>query len=197
MNFAVMRADLAVFPISPRNSAIAVAHLLQKVQVDHVLLGHERAMQELVASAFDILRSDHKTLPSTSFMPQFEDLYGGSDVQWAPLPPMGKQDITEIAMILHSSGMNISISPAIPSDSSLIGSTAFPKPIGWSHYVLLGSGRWPRKPSHSLFVISVPEVHSVDYHDRDMTGMRVSCHATPMYHGAGVSTTFWTVRHLA
>ena len=99
-----MRAGFTVFPISPRNSATAVAHLLQIAQVDHILVGHELAMQELVTSSFDILRRTKETIPSTSSIPQFKDLYGDSIAGYELLPPMGTKKITDTAIILHSSG---------------------------------------------------------------------------------------------
>ena len=106
MTLAIMRNGLPVFPISPRNSAIALAHLLKKAEVHHVLVGHEPAMQKLVASAFKILKENNEPLPTVSPMPAFEDLYPSeTDHAWEPLPPSEKADPADPAIIIHSSGM--------------------------------------------------------------------------------------------
>lgn len=116
---AVQRADCVVFPISPRNSPAAVAHLLQAVNVDHVLVGREPVVQTLLNDALETLKStkpDH-TLPETSTMQSFEELF--DTAQQAPKPgdlPMTNTALTDIAIYFHSSG-----------------STAFPKPIPMSN----------------------------------------------------------------
>ncbi|KLO14348.1 acetyl-CoA synthetase-like protein [Schizopora paradoxa] len=62
--------------------------------------------------------------------------------------------------------------PAIILQSS--GSTSTPKPIVWTHYFLLQLSRTPF------------------FGERDMTGVRLSCHSLPMFHGMGVVQTGWT-----
>ena len=57
MNLATYRTGCPLFPISPRNSAAAIAHLLKKAQVNHVLVGRESAMQEVYAEAVNILKA--------------------------------------------------------------------------------------------------------------------------------------------
>lgn len=105
MHIAIMRAGLPVFPISPRNSAIALAQLLKNADVGHVLVGGEPAMQELVASAFQFLKESEVPLPTTSRMPIFEDLYlRGTTGTLELLPPLEKQEITDAAIVIHSSG---------------------------------------------------------------------------------------------
>ena len=104
MNLAVYRTSHTLFPISTRNSAAAVAHLLQAAAVDHVLLGREPAMRELYAAAVDLLKSAGGAPPSHSTMPIFEDLYAGTESADALLPPMAAYDFKETCLILHSSG---------------------------------------------------------------------------------------------
>ncbi|KAG7085270.1 hypothetical protein E1B28_013891 [Marasmius oreades] len=67
----VLRADCIVFPISPRNSAAAVAHLLGKVGVDHVLVGREAAMQDLIVESLAKLKETSPSQPSPTYSPTF------------------------------------------------------------------------------------------------------------------------------
>ncbi|KAJ6629893.1 hypothetical protein B0H10DRAFT_1775629 [Mycena sp. CBHHK59/15] len=114
------RANYVPFPISPRNSPAAVAHLVSKVGVSHILTGNEPAMVTLAKDALKILmdQSLGRNLPDVSPVPLFEDLFlpSGHPVRAEDLPYEYKgPDVT--AMILHSSG-----------------STAFPKPIYWTNH---------------------------------------------------------------
>ena len=36
---------------------------------------------------------------------------------------------------------------------------------------------------------------STDYSEVDMTGMRISVHSLPVYHGLGIIQSFWAVSH--
>ncbi|KAI3597624.1 hypothetical protein WG66_003128 [Moniliophthora roreri] len=51
-----MRANYVLFPISPRNSAIAVAHLVAQAKVGHVLVCAEDPTRELLDIALNILK---------------------------------------------------------------------------------------------------------------------------------------------
>ncbi|KAH9840963.1 uncharacterized protein C8Q71DRAFT_854811 [Rhodofomes roseus] len=120
LEMSIMRAGYVVFPLSPRNSPAAIAHLVVKANVKHILVGREKAMTDLASSAFDILKAEHPStaLPDLSPMLSFEELYlppGEGAVSSADIPyrPHGSDDP---AMLLHSSG-----------------STAFPKPIVFTY----------------------------------------------------------------
>lgn len=102
MDCAVFRTGYPLFPISPRNSAAAIAHLLKKAEVDHVLLGREPAMQDVYAEAVKILKASGDTIPSDSPMPLFEDLYTVERCDL--LPPMETYNFKDTSLILHSSG---------------------------------------------------------------------------------------------
>ncbi|KAH9841045.1 uncharacterized protein C8Q71DRAFT_742955, partial [Rhodofomes roseus] len=73
---SIMRANHVAFPISPRNSPLAVARLINKAGVSHVLVGREQAMQDLVNEALAILttryRRSHlcRSLKTYSFLRQ-------------------------------------------------------------------------------------------------------------------------------
>ncbi len=73
----LQRANYVVFPVSPRNSAPAVAHLLHEVGVEHVLVGRDPSMQDLSHEALEILGSQYPSadLPQLSPIPVFEDLF--------------------------------------------------------------------------------------------------------------------------
>lgn len=103
-----MRAGFAVFPISPRNSPEAIAHLLKKSAARHLMVGGEPMLQELAASSLELLRADgHPEIP-VSNMPQFEDLYPRNcthaDFDYYPTV---KFDLHAPALILHSSGKHM------------------------------------------------------------------------------------------
>ncbi|KAF9561000.1 acetyl-CoA synthetase-like protein [Agrocybe pediades] len=116
---SIMRAGHTVFPISPKNSAAAVAHLISKVRVGHIFLGSDAAISELGVKALQIVKAEHPGLPAPSVSPMvvYRDLYTDSVAHDdAVLPPENKGP-NHVAMYLHTSG-----------------STSFPKIIGWTNY---------------------------------------------------------------
>ncbi|KIM78762.1 hypothetical protein PILCRDRAFT_10982 [Piloderma croceum F 1598] len=152
----IIRAGYTVFPISPRNSAAAVAHLLSAKTVTHMLVSEEKSMQSLAKTALELMRSSMTEMPGTSLMPLFEDIYiDEADMIFQPLPPT-RPDLNELAAILHSSG-----------------STAFPKPIPWTH--------------HRFLQLAVAPFYGKD----DLTGMRMSVHAISIFHAMGMLAGFW------
>ncbi|TFY54516.1 hypothetical protein EVJ58_g8816 [Rhodofomes roseus] len=122
-----MRAGYTPFPISTRNSPAAVAYLLEKTNAQHVLVGLDQAMQDLARDAFEILKSQSQfaTVPGTSPMPVFSDLYGAdiADVAVEDVP-YEQRGLEERTFLLHSSG-----------------STAFPKQIPFTYRSILQFAR--------------------------------------------------------
>ncbi|KAK7470222.1 hypothetical protein VKT23_001657 [Stygiomarasmius scandens] len=108
---SVMRANFILFPISPRNSPQAVAHLVDKVGVAHMLVGYDKSMQELMERAIEFLKADYgyssDRIPTTSIIPLYEDLY--------------LENGTEVVEMVREE---------IPLKRQ--GSTAFPKPIPYT-----------------------------------------------------------------
>lgn len=98
-----MRAKCAVFPISVRNSAPAVAHLLTKTNVTHLLVGPEGQYQQLAADALKILKEAGNAVPDASIMLAFEDIMSGDDQPFVPLPAL-KVTWDDPALVQHSSG---------------------------------------------------------------------------------------------
>ncbi|KAJ7204502.1 hypothetical protein GGX14DRAFT_460740 [Mycena pura] len=158
-----LRANYVAFPISPRNSPAAVAHLLNKVGVNYLLIGHDPAMQELANSTFEILKKQHPSapVPYVSDVPLFEELFL-TETETTSLPTSGVlpyefKGADAVECILHSSG-----------------STAFPKPINLSNLTIMHYAMTPW------------------YGERDLTNQVLALHAMPMYHGMGIVQTFWT-----
>ncbi|KAF8213914.1 hypothetical protein K438DRAFT_2148714 [Mycena galopus ATCC 62051] len=123
-----LRANYVAFPISPRNSPSAVAHLIDKGAVDHLIIGHDPALLALATDATQVLKDKYTTaVPDISYVPLFEDLFHpdsktqlclGSTrfpspiwysqhrmVQLALIPWFGERDLTNQVLSLHSMPM--------------------------------------------------------------------------------------------
>ncbi|KAJ7103042.1 hypothetical protein B0H15DRAFT_810726 [Mycena belliarum] len=138
----ILRAGFQAFPISPRNSDVAIAHLLRSIKCTHVFVSADAAMQKLVGGASTRLEGELEVIP----MPSFEDLFAGSS-HTELLPPMQKISLDAPAIILHSSG-----------------STAFPKTIPLTYRILTQSGLIPSYGhidlcGHVLSAHAVPMFH--------------------------------------
>ncbi|KAJ6588257.1 acetyl-CoA synthetase-like protein [Mycena capillaripes] len=138
----ILRAGYQAFPISPRNSDIAIAHLLQSTDCTHVFVSADDAMQKLAGAAVGRMSAKIKLLP----VPTFEELFAPSDPP-VLLPPMHKTSLDAPAVILHSSG-----------------STAFPKIITFTFRILMESGLIPYYGQldlcgHTLSAHAVPMFH--------------------------------------
>ena len=101
----ILRAGFAVFPISPRNSPEAVAHLLKMTGAHHLLVGGEPMLQKLAAASLELLRAGDHPEVFQSGMPCFEDLYSydSPDSEFKHYPPV-KFNRNATSLILHSSG---------------------------------------------------------------------------------------------
>ena len=103
----ILRAGFTVFPVSPRNSPEAVAHLLKKTGANHLLVGREPALQKLATTSLELLRADgHPGIPHSN-MPNFEDLYPHDepDIEFKHYPVV-KFDMDAPSLILLSSGQS-------------------------------------------------------------------------------------------
>jgi acyl-CoA synthetase (AMP-forming)/AMP-acid ligase II len=104
----ILRAGFSVFPISPRNSPQAIAHLLKLTGSNYLLVGGEPMLQKLANAALEILRAEaHPEIP-TSHMPHFQDLYPDDDSEsdFENYPKV-KFDLEAPSLILHSSGQHV------------------------------------------------------------------------------------------
>lgn len=107
MMMAIMRAGYIAFPISPRNSPSAVAHLISKVHVKHVFTGRDQSMINLGREALGMLEIQQPNFskPKLSPIPLFEDLFLDSQTDPDDIP-YEKKGPDEIVIYLHSSGMS-------------------------------------------------------------------------------------------
>ncbi|KAF9056711.1 hypothetical protein BDP27DRAFT_1345078, partial [Rhodocollybia butyracea] len=121
----IMRAGCTPFPISTRNSDIAVAHLLKTTDSQHLFVSQDIAMQELAAKArarlvLGDVNEKAKQNPITIFpTPTFEDLFQEHGLE---LESSTIIETERTAIILHSSAL-------------------FPRPIGISHRDFLSRGK--------------------------------------------------------
>lgn len=101
----IIRLGHVPFPISPRNSPAAIAHLLTGTHASHILVSGGPSMQGLWAGAAAVLQggSRHpvKALPT----PFYRDLYENRlDENVLPTPSTYKAHLSDVGMILHTSG---------------------------------------------------------------------------------------------
>ncbi|KAF8200278.1 hypothetical protein BJ912DRAFT_1020035 [Pholiota molesta] len=122
MIMAIMRAGYIAFPISPRNSPSAVAHLIKSVGVQYVLVGNDQSMSDLADGSIRALKANYEEQaiePQLIPIPHFGDLFVDTGDDFKSLPPIRKGP-NDIIIYLHSSG-----------------STAYPKPIPWTNHRLI------------------------------------------------------------
>ena len=124
----IMRAGGICFPISPRNSPAAVAHLLAKTDCHDVFVSPDRAMQDLISASKSLIPEPFDLAVHAT--PIFDELFpsgveGSKEVTFkAP-----KRAPNELGGIYHSSGRASCLAYQSLSEFAFQGSTAFPKPI--------------------------------------------------------------------
>lgn len=91
------------FPMSPRNSPIVTAHLLEKVEVAHVFVSGDPMMQTLVKGANALLVG--KGLRAVKMLPMINAM-GLATNAFGEALETGINEIadTDVTVILHSSG---------------------------------------------------------------------------------------------
>ncbi|KIP01948.1 hypothetical protein PHLGIDRAFT_319891 [Phlebiopsis gigantea 11061_1 CR5-6] len=149
----VQRAGFVSFAISSRNSPAAVAHLLTTTSSEYILIGRDQNLQDLLSAAFQLMQDANTPLPFKMPIPIFEDLFVEGATDFVPLPPLNA-DWDEPMVMMHSSG-----------------TTAFPKPITWTHYRQINVGRIPY------------------YGEQDLTGVKFACHSLAIFHAIGIIQT--------
>jgi acyl-CoA synthetase (AMP-forming)/AMP-acid ligase II len=101
----ILRAGFTVFPISPRNSSKAVAHLLRQVNAEVILVGGEPALQTLANESFKLIGDTAGSRPKLFSMPRFEDLFcNDNNALSTKRYPFVELKPDNPALILHSSG---------------------------------------------------------------------------------------------
>ena len=94
----LLRTGLAVFPISTRNSADAVRHLLTVTGAQYLLISVEPMIASLAEAALE-----NGPQVSVIHMPVFEDLFSLNQTE---MYPRGMRDPNALSIILHSSGIS-------------------------------------------------------------------------------------------
>jgi acyl-CoA synthetase (AMP-forming)/AMP-acid ligase II len=100
----ICRAGFTAFPISPRNSPEAVAHLLEETSVSYIFVSAEDALQKLWEASLEFLERRGAVPPSKHDVPSFQQLYPAEpdpDFELLPAPDVHWDDTI---IILHSSG---------------------------------------------------------------------------------------------
>ena len=104
-----MRAGNTFFPISPRNSPAAVAHLLIKTGSHHIFVSPDHANQSLISAAKDSMEEPFEIAVHAT--PTFEELFpvGAGASHEQPFVPR-KRTLDSVAAVFHSSGKRFHVS---------------------------------------------------------------------------------------
>lgn len=94
----IFRAEAVAFLISPRNSAVALAHMFEKTRMQYLLVSED--LKYLATTAIGSMENP----PQIALMPKFEDLYSITDSQFEFMPPLRSRNVNDTSLILHSSG---------------------------------------------------------------------------------------------
>ncbi|KAI0795664.1 acetyl-CoA synthetase-like protein [Abortiporus biennis] len=154
----LLRSSNTAFPISPRNSPEAIAHLLLETHASFLMVGNDAGLWAHAEIAIQKLRElQVDSVPVLLSMTTLEEIFPGpgDDEGFKPIPKVN-HPIDATALILHSSG-----------------STAFPKPIFWSHRAL--------------------NRISVVFGSLDFAGIVVGCHASPIFHTIGIGHLLFSI----
>ncbi|TEB21758.1 acetyl-CoA synthetase-like protein [Coprinellus micaceus] len=149
----IIRAGHCAFPISHRNSAVAVADLLRKSNTKALLISNDKQTKDLVHAARDLLHLEEDEGHEVRLIevPTLDAIFGGTlnDTHLLSLLDVKIIQRNSNALILHSSG-----------------STSFPKPIFLSHGNLIEWGLQPYfgevdVAGHVLSIHALPLFHAM------------------------------------
>ncbi|KAF8054252.1 putative aminoadipate reductase [Lyophyllum atratum] len=153
----LITAGLVPFPISPRNTPAAVAHLLQKTSC-HRLITTQTTLRTLLSGVQAELASSDPAFPlQIEEIPSLAEIYPklGRETAQDPFerypPPATRPPLSDTAMILHSSG-----------------STGFPKAISQTHLIISHWAAFPcliefrdHKPRVRIAGMMLPSFHTL------------------------------------
>lgn len=103
VEFGIIRAEYAAFVVSPRNSASAVASLINKTGSRYIIVTPD--LKSLTDAAIAILKEQGFEVPAVQPMPAFEDLFqddDSEDFEYLPEPKL--RGLDDPVFLLHSSG---------------------------------------------------------------------------------------------
>ncbi|KAF7349900.1 Acetyl-CoA synthetase-like protein [Mycena venus] len=101
--FGTLRAGCPVFPLSTRNSDVAIAHLIAESGVKYLLVSQDAHMQDIARKANGILQSKniHITL---ILIPTYEEICADEHKDRDTLPPLQPIEDDQVLILAHSSG---------------------------------------------------------------------------------------------
>ncbi|KAJ7482012.1 hypothetical protein FB451DRAFT_1237794 [Mycena latifolia] len=116
--FGTVRAGCTVFPLSTRNSDMAIVHLITESGVKYLLVSQDSHMQGIAHKAHAILHSKNVHINIIS-IPTYEEISSDEHADLEVLSPLQVIDDERVLIIAHSSG-----------------STSFPKVVPLTHKYL-------------------------------------------------------------
>ncbi|KAJ6574353.1 hypothetical protein B0H19DRAFT_1371452 [Mycena capillaripes] len=136
--FGTLRAGCPVFPLSPRNSDAAIAHLIAESGVKYLLVSQDAHMQDIARKANGILQSKnvHITLIP---IPTYEEICADEREDRDALPPLQHIDDDQVMIIAHSSG-STSFPKIIPLTQKYFIKMHGPRPVDLSTRVQSAHG---------------------------------------------------------
>ncbi|KAJ7485841.1 hypothetical protein FB451DRAFT_1554646 [Mycena latifolia] len=122
--FGTLRAGCTVFPLSTRNSDMAIAHLITESGVKYLLVSQDSHMQNIARKVHAVLHSKNVHIDIIP-IPTYEEISSDKHADLEALPPLQAIDDERILIIAHSSG-----------------STSFPKVVPLTHkwFIRVGGG---------------------------------------------------------
>ncbi|KDR70727.1 hypothetical protein GALMADRAFT_75816 [Galerina marginata CBS 339.88] len=170
----IMKAGFIPFPISPRNTAAAVLHLLKKSDCHYLLATGNtlKAFLEGLTTEIDTHEPGYQLIVAET--PHFHEVYPKLGVEcdedpFTPHPSLrARPQMTDTAIYLHSSG-----------------STGLPKAIPQSHALLI---QWASFPCNITFRDHIPRLRMAGMHLPPFHTMAVNSHIVmPLYNCCTVS----------
>lgn len=105
LTHGIIRAGYVPFPLSPRNSPAAIAHLLSKTECTHLFVSEDPSMQGLSAGSLKVLASQGGQSVERIPIPFFDDVYAeATEEELNAITKVKHAELTGPGLILHSSG---------------------------------------------------------------------------------------------
>lgn len=96
----IMRAGYQCFTISPRNSPLAIAHLLETTGCKIAFVSGDNGTQSLMQEALANMERKVAFID----MPNWKELYINDDTNLQTLPPLALHSLDTPCLVVHSSG---------------------------------------------------------------------------------------------
>ncbi|KAJ7123310.1 hypothetical protein C8R43DRAFT_44110 [Mycena crocata] len=116
--FGAVRAGCTVFPLSTRNSDVAIAHLIAESGIKYLLISQDGHMQDIARKANALLHARNVNIEILP-IPTYEEVSDTQRTDLDALPPLQAIPDERVLVIAHSSG-----------------STSFPKIVPLTHKYL-------------------------------------------------------------